>query len=447
MAQYRKILLSGSNAHVTQVTASVIPQATDNNTILFADSNGVVRTLSTLTYNSSQTTVEFDGGTFSGSFSGDGSGLTNITANLTNALIDGAGINDFSFNGSSGTTASLDLHPSGGLSFYDGNTDSGTTTGAGTDSFKLGLSSSLAGDGLEFPTVNDYSQMAIKLYGTSDGTSGLHLSSNGIRVSDDIGGDGLILSNTVGRLSIDLATDSGLQLTAADGTGKLKLADSLDGFGLTYSTENSVLAIDTSEVVTNTNTITFNTSSNNIVIDVTSDGTVTTVAQGKKANLIDNPVLSMNLSDTLTGNFTFNDDVTITGDLLVNGASSEVAIETQNLNIADQFILVNSGSTTTDGGLAVAGASVGSAAFLFFDEDNNRWGVSKDTISAGTTAHEVTDSNRAAIMTVQISTSAPSSFINNVNPLFYGNDNTAELGQIIITTSPGNNESSAFIWA
>lgn len=445
MAQYRKILLSGSNAHVTQVTASVIPQATDNNTILFADSNGVVRTLSNLTYNSSQTTVEFDGGTFSGSFSGDGSGLTNITANLTNALIDGAGINDFSFDGSSGTTASLDLHPSGGLSFYDGNTDSGTTTGTGTDSFKLGLSSSLAGDGLEFPTVNDYSQMAIKLYGTSDGTSGLHLSSNGIRVSNQIGGDGLVLSNTVGKLSIDLATNSGLQLTAVDGTGELKLADSLDGFGLTYSTANSVLAIDTSEVVTSTNTITFNTSSNNIVIDVTSDGSVTTVAQGKEANLIDNPVLYMNLSDTLTGNFTFNDDVTITGDLLVNGATSEVNFNVQNLNVADQFILVNSGSTTTDGGLAVHGPNINDAAFLFYDEDNNRWGVSNDTQTWSDNGHEITENNHAALMTVEIVTTSPSTWYNGT-PVF-GTNATNRLGQLKITTSPGTNESSAFIYA
>ena len=37
MAQFRKILLSGSNAHVSQVTASILPDVSDNSTVLFAN--------------------------------------------------------------------------------------------------------------------------------------------------------------------------------------------------------------------------------------------------------------------------------------------------------------------------------------------------------------------------------------------------------------------------
>jgi hypothetical protein len=274
MAQYRKILLSGSNAHVAQVTASNIPQATNNNTILFADSDGVVRTLSNLTYDTSGTgTIKFEGGTFSGSFSGDGSGLTNVTAELGNSLIDGAGISNFSYDGSAGTTSSLDLHPAGGLTFYDGNSDEGTDTGDGTDDYKLGLTSSLAGDGLEFPTNNDYSLLAINLDGTSNGDSGLQLNASGLSISDNIAGDGLSLNAGTGVMSVDLATDSGLEIDS----GELKLADTLDGTGLTYSTPNSVLAIDSSVVVDDGNTITFATASNNIVITVTADNAVTDV--------------------------------------------------------------------------------------------------------------------------------------------------------------------------
>jgi hypothetical protein len=441
MAQYRKILLSGSNAHVAQVTASNVPAATDNNTVLFVDSTGRVRTLSNLTFDSSQTTLVFDGGTFSGSFSGDGSGLTGVTAELGNNLVDGAGVVDFSFDGSTGITASLDLHTKGGLAFYDGNTDSGTSTGTGTDGFKLGLTSSLDGEGLTFPNSNDYSVLAIQLEGDSNGSSGLKLGAAGLSVSDNIAGDGLNYNTGTGVMSVDLATNSGLQI---DG-GELQLHDNLPGTGLEYATGNSVIQIDSSTVVDNGNTITFNTSSTNIVIDVTSDGSVTDVAQGKRALLIDNPVLSMNLSDTLEGNFTFNDNVTITGDLLVNGASSEVAFEVQNLNIADQFILVNSGSTNTDGGLAIHGPNANDAAFLFYDEDNNRWGVSNDTQTWTDNGHEIDEDNHAALVTVEITTSAPSTFLAG-NPLFGINDNT-RLGQLKITTTPGTNESSAFIFA
>jgi len=440
MAQFRKILLSGSNVHVSEVTASNIPQATDNNTILFADSSGIVRTLSNLTYNSSQTTIEFAGGTFSGSFSGDGSGLTGVTATLGNSLADGAGIVDFTYDGGTARTASLDLHPAGGLTFFDGNTDSGTSTGAGKDDFKLGLTSSLAGNGLEFPTANDYSEIQINLDGNSNSTSGLKLGSSGLAISDNIDGSGLGLSS--GVLSVDLATNSGLEIES----NKLKLNDTLDGTGLNFATGNTILNIDSSVVVDNANTITFATGSTNVVITVTSDGSVSDVTAGKSALLIDNPVLSMNLSDTLTGNFTFNDDVTISGDLLVEGGGSEVNLEVQNLNIADQFILVNSGSTSGDGGLVVQNGSGTTGAFLFYDGSHNRWGVSNDSQTMTDTGHEVHESNHAAVVTVQPTTDAESTILAS-NPLFGTAANNSRVGQIVIKTNQSTNESSAFIYA
>jgi hypothetical protein len=49
-------------------------------------------------------------GSFTGSFTGDGSGLTNVDASsLLNSLTDGTGIADFTFNGSSAASVTLDL--------------------------------------------------------------------------------------------------------------------------------------------------------------------------------------------------------------------------------------------------------------------------------------------------------------------------------------------------
>ena len=61
----------------------------------------------------------FEGGTFSGSFQGDGSSLTGVTAEIANPLVDGAGVANFVYSGSAGQTASLDLAPKGGLTFYN----------------------------------------------------------------------------------------------------------------------------------------------------------------------------------------------------------------------------------------------------------------------------------------------------------------------------------------
>ena len=70
MATWKKVIVSGSNADLNQVTAS-------------------------------------------GGFSGDGSGLTGISADsLGNSLVDGNGIADFTFNGSAGATVALDLNGS-----------------------------------------------------------------------------------------------------------------------------------------------------------------------------------------------------------------------------------------------------------------------------------------------------------------------------------------------
>lgn len=441
MAQFRKILISGSNAHVSQVTASNIPAVTDNDTVLFADnSTGIVRTLSSLTYDSSGTELQFSGGTFSGSFSGNGSGLTNVTANLEQSLIDGAGVVNFSYDGSTGTTASLDLSPAGGLTFYNGNTDAGTSTGTGTDGFKLGLTSSLAGDGLEFPTANDYSVLQIDL----DSNSGLTLSATGIKIDPSIGGDGL--TNTNGVLGVDLATNGGLVF---DGSGEIKLSNDLPGTGLSYSTNNSVMEVDTSVVVTDTNTITIKTGSNNITIDVDSDSAVNVldVTGGKSARLIDNPRVEFNISDTLDGNFTFNDDLTVKGDFTVEGNSNSVNLETQNLNIADQFILVNSGSTTQDGGFIVNTDDT-NGAFFFFDDATNRWGVSTEIAKTTTNFIAGTTANTAMIAVVERTTGNESSFING-NPIFgSATDNAvSRLGCIKITTAASTNESSAYIYA
>ncbi len=443
--QYRKILLSGSNAHVAQVTASSIPQATDNNTILFADSNGKVRTLSALTYNSSNDSIEFAGGTFSGSFDGDGSNLNNVTANLGSSLIDGAGVKGFSFNGSAGATASLDLYTHGGLVFYDNTTDSGNDTGDGTHTHTLGLSASLAGNGLEFQGSNNYSKLKIELDGTSDGTSGLGLSSNGLRLSDNLAGQGLNSgsASNYGILNVQLASNGGLIFDSSE----IQLNTGLAGNGLNWATEHSVLEIDPAVVVTSSNTITFVTSSN-ITAALTSDGTIvqTNGGSGSRAQLIHNPVLALNLSDTLEGNFIFNDDVTIAGNLLVEGTNISASFNTQNLNIADQFILLNSGSTTGDGGLAVQSNAADKAAFIFYDQSANRWGVSSDSVNMNTTTHEITSIANAALVTVQIVTDNEATIVAS-SPLFGDSSADNSLGQLKLTSSPSTNESGVFIYA
>jgi hypothetical protein len=116
MAEWKKVVVSGS----------AISQLDNDSNYLVSGDSGL--SLS---------------GSFSGSFEGDGSGLTGISADtLANSIIDGNGIADFTFNGSAGATVSVEAD--------------GSTLSVGASGVKVAdagitatqLNSSVAGDGL-----------------------------------------------------------------------------------------------------------------------------------------------------------------------------------------------------------------------------------------------------------------------------------------------------------
>lgn len=115
-----------------------------------------------LTATSGQIAVTGGSGSFSGSFQGDGSGLTGVTGTISNALTDGAGILNFSYDGSvagvtidvdSGSLAGDGLTTSGGA--FDVQAD-GSTLSVGGSGVKVAaagitateLNTSVAGTGL-----------------------------------------------------------------------------------------------------------------------------------------------------------------------------------------------------------------------------------------------------------------------------------------------------------
>jgi len=104
----------------------------------------------------------------------------------------------------------------------------------------------------------------------------------------------------------------------------------------------------------------------------------TTVDDVSVANL--KTALSSNLTTLTIGDS--NDTITIPGNLTVSGTTTEV--QTTNLNIEDQFILINSGAlkgsgldaaaADKDGGLIVDFGG-GSGSALFYDANHKAWGI------------------------------------------------------------------------
>jgi len=86
-------------------------------------------------------------------------------------------------------------------------------------------------------------------------------------------------------------------------------------------------------------------------------------------------------------NVQFNNMV-IDGNLTVNG--TQTLNNTTNLLIEDRFILMNSGSSATgDGGILVGSGSAFSASAFIFDDSEDRWGVQIDTQLGSTAATSI----------------------------------------------------------
>ena len=117
-------------------------------------------------------------------------------------------------------------------------------------------------------------------------------------------------------------------------------------------------------------------------------GTTATVSVSGAADLSDNTVVKWDDNDgkfqntNITDNGTlvtvsvdaqFDENVTITGDLTVNGTASFQ--NTQNLLVADRFVLFASGSTTTgDGGIIVQQGTQNIGEAYAYDSATTRWG-------------------------------------------------------------------------
>jgi hypothetical protein len=106
---------------------------------------------------------------------------------------------------------------------------------------------------------------------------------------------------------------------------------------------------------------------------------------------LDNSNGVINLPSTLTGAHTFDNNLTVDGDLIVKGTTTSV--QTTNLLVEDKFILLNSGSADPDeGGLIVDGGGGSGSAFVYeADSGITRWGfhnlVAHDASTVNTRAY------------------------------------------------------------
>ena len=339
-------------------------------------------------------------GSFSGSFTGSFKG--DITASkLTNALTDGSGITDFSFDGSSAATVSVQVSGStleagaNGLRVKpQGITESEITSSALSQSGAL-----FGGNGNKFGVAVDGNTVIIGAGGT------LQVKTGGLPTSS-LATSSFTLGSTVVELGDTKTTLNKLNLTAVTASGEFSGSASGsfqgDGSGLTGIASSLQYSASLGSGSVNLKTQAFNilagegidTSGSNNTITISGEDATTAnkgiasfdssdfqVSSGavSLANSLSIPTMSIGEDLTVGLDATVNQDLTVTRNAVIQGNLSVQGTASfqheSNLDVADRFIRLASGSTSNgDGGLAVQQTAADNTELFGFDYNANRWG-------------------------------------------------------------------------
>ena len=311
-------------------TANEINVHINNNEKLSVHANGITVT-GHITASSSIT----------GSFVGDGSGLTGVTAAVD--------IDSLSALGGTG------LAQGDHFIFSDGGTEKKITFSnledaifANIDSESTEVAMSAGGrltienDTIDNDKLANMTRGTIKVGGGSNAPTDLDAKTSG----QILVGDGTDIASVAVSGDVSLASNGAVTIAANAVEGSM-LNSNVAGTGLTYA-------------------------GSNLDVDLSGESAVT-IGAG-------------------TSEVTVGDNLTVAGDLTVNG--SQTIVSTTNLLVEDKFILLASGSSAgTDGGIVVQSATAGTGASLVWDTGVDRWAIAGE----GTLAHDATgvDANTA----------------------------------------------------
>ena len=476
MATWKKVIVSGSDAHLNNITGSGL------------EISGIV-----------------SGSTISGSFVGDGSELTGVSATSFNidGLSNGSAIiaGDKIFYSDAGTEKALPYEVLSS-SIYGGVSGDITIAGTGVSTIgadtvansmlenmtqgtvKVGGGSNaptdldaktdgyiLVGDGTDINSVEVTGDVALANNGAvtiqSNAVEGSMLNSNtaggGLSyevnslnvdsgsfvaymsssafsvVSGDIaiaaGGAATIQADSVQgtMLNDDVADDSTIEISS-NNLSVLKVPNALtagDGIdaGGTFDGANartlSVSAAQTTITSVKHNSLVIGGNSQNNTIDFGTDDVILFDTDNTERMRVDAEGVDV------TGALTVSTNATIGGNLTVQGTTT--TLETTNTIITDQLLFVNSGSaaSNTDGGIVVqSGSAVDSGSAIYHDITDERWAVAKNVASNATAITPL-----QYVLSTTLSTSTP-----GVNDGEYG------VGEFWIDTNSSDGAGNGIIY-
>lgn len=250
------------------------------------------------------------------------------------------------------------------------------------------------------------------------------LLSSSAQIADDISGSFAAPSASFASDINDLQTfSSSLDSTFASDA---ELNASSSTLQSNIDTKASIVELNASSSTINTridnlsSTLAISGSTGNDSVNLVNDALTFTGTTNEIETSVTNNQVQIGIvsNPTLTGN------VTVTGNLNVTGDTIQAQVS--NINVEDRFILLNSGSTSGDSGIVFGGSdgTVNEGSGIFWDSPANIFGF-----SAGISAEDTTATHTSKLGNIQVASSNPSSA-----PTFQG------IGSIAI------NDSDEGIW-
>ena len=248
-------------------------------------------------------------------------------------------------------------------------------------------------------------------------------------------------------------TGDGSNLTGVTAAVNIDALDALGGTGLSQTDDHFIFSDNGTE-----KKITFSNLQDAIFADVSSE---VTIAAGGAATVANNVIDESNLKTSVAGTglsggngsaldvdlsgesavtigaasstVTIGDKMVITGNLEVRG--SHLSVSSSNLLVDDQFALFNSGSTSGDGGIVVQTGASGVGTAFAYDDSAARWGIS----GVDETAHSATSfAPKQYVVSVSGSGANPTG-----NPSDFGAAAGDRIGMMHVNTTSGD----IFIWS
>ena len=415
----------------------------DNGTSTLNTGNATVDTL----INDSAVASSHITGSFTGSFIGDGSGLTgtgldvdglsNYGAQTIAQTADHFLISD---NGTEKKITFSDLEDSIFANI------SGDATVAG------GGALTIAADSVANSMLENMTRGTVKVGGGSNAPTDLDAKTDG----QILVGDGTDINSVAVSGDITISNTGATTIGADKVHGTMLNTDAAD-------TSTIELSSDTLSVLKVPNAITVDNTTIKLDSGTTYDGggaktisaKVAAISDGGSALATADQIhtfytaggsnLATALNTDLGGDFTIgnqsSDTATFSGGVIVDGnltiKGTQTAQNVTNLLVEDKFILLNSGSASGDGGIVVQTHSGYSGSALFYDDSASRWGLTKadDTAQSATSA-----TPRQYIVSVSGSTAAPA---HGSNPQDFGGASGNRIGMMHIETDTGD----IYIWS